>query len=174
MIFLGIDIGVTGAIAAVDKEGRFIAVRDLPIIPFGVWKFADGPGLMRAMRDMCRVNDVHHNARVSIEYAGGMGGPTFGKTAIASLNRVSGAVVASVMIAGYPLELVSPAKWKALFGLTKKREEKIDMKAKAAALARMKFPDAEEFLERAKDHNRAESILLAEYGRRMFSAGGVA
>lgn len=162
MRHIGIDVGVTGAIGAIEeKTGAFIGLHDLPLIEVGVWKFVDGPQLLSLLHDL-RGTD---NARVYMEYAGGMGGPTFGKTAIASINRMAGSIFATVMLAGLPIELISPPKWKLAFGLTKKAGEKTDMKAKALALARMKFPGAADTLTRAKDHNRGETLLLAEYGR---------
>ena len=162
MIHIGIDVGVSGAVGAVDgTTGRCVGVYDLPLIEVGVWKFTDGPGLLAILRELRGTAD----ARVYMEYAGGMGGPKFGKTAIASLNRVAGSAFSAVMLAGLPIELIAPASWKRALGLTKKANENIDMKAKALALARMKFPSAADDLTRAKDQNRAEAILQAEFGR---------
>lgn len=166
MKHIGIDVGVTGCVAAIDgKTGAFIGLHDLPLIEVGVWKFVDGPQLLSMLSDL-RAGD---NARAYMEYAGGMGGPTFGKTAIASVNRMAGSIFATVMLAGLPIELVSPAKWKRDFGLTKKADDTLDVKAKSLGLARMKFPAAADTLTRAKDHNRAEALLLAEYGRMQWS-----
>lgn len=166
LIHFGIDVGVTGAIGAIeDKTGAFIGLQDLPLIELGVWKFVDGPQLLTILREMRGAE----NARCYMEYAGGMGGPTFGKTAIASLNRMAGSIVATLMLAGLPLDLVAPTTWKRAFGLTKPKDSKVDMKAKSLALARMKFPGAGDVLTRAKDHNRGECLLLAEYGRMRWS-----
>ena len=56
---------------------------------------------------------------------------------------------------------VDPRQWKAFYGL------KAGDKKAALQLARELFPELEGCLERAKDHNRAEALLLGEYWRRV-------
>jgi hypothetical protein len=60
---------------------------------------------------------------------------------------------------GLSFELVRPAKWKKTMGLT-------DEKGMARAKAVQMFPNVGHLLSRVKDHNRAEALLLAEYGCR--------
>jgi hypothetical protein len=59
---------------------------------------------------------------------------------------------------GWPLEMPTPAQWKAAMGLGKDKEAN---RAKAIGM----FPKAP--LARKKDHNRAEAVLLAEYLKRL-------
>ncbi len=157
MISIGIDIGVTGAIAAVDRDGNFIGVHDMPIIQRSTYKFVDGPQLLTILSDL-RAGKV---AYITVEYAG------FTKSASAAsgMGRNLGGVVASVMIAGLPMDLTTPGKWKKHFNLIDRKATDKDRKKQARDLAVMKFPAAADQLLRAKDHNRAEAILLADYGR---------
>jgi hypothetical protein len=57
-----------------------------------------------------------------------------------------------------PHTRVRPALWKRVMGVGKDKEQ-------ARLRAMQLYPDAD--LRRRKDHNRAESILLAVYGRRV-------
>jgi Holliday junction resolvasome RuvABC endonuclease subunit len=57
----------------------------------------------------------------------------------------------------WPCETYHPGSWKKLMGLSKDKEQ---VRAKAQQM----FPTAE--LDRKKDHNRAEALLLAEMHRR--------
>jgi hypothetical protein len=51
--------------------------------------------------------------------------------------------------------------WKTMFGLIKQP------KSVSLAVARKLFPTLHQRLKFKKDHNRAEALLIAEYGRRM-------
>ena len=57
------------------------------------------------------------------------------------------------------------AVWKRSMGLDSTKSVSLDK-------ARLLFPTAE--LDRKKDHNRAEALLLAEYSRRTFNTGKAA
>ena len=61
-----------------------------------------------------------------------------------------------------------PAKWKAaIFGAGKRPKEKSALKQLSRDKARELFPSASADLARKKDADRAEALLLAEYGRRL-------
>ena len=74
-----------------------------------------------------------------------------------SLMRSLGAIETVFEVLRMPVMLISPQVWKKHFGL------KSDKKA-SLEVARRLYPQCSA-ISRAKDHNRAESLLLAQYGK---------
>ena len=68
-----------------------------------------------------------------------------------------GSILAACQRINAPLLLITAAVWKRAMGLSQDKAASLDK-------ARLLFPDAS--LDRKKDHNRAEALLIAEYGRR--------
>jgi crossover junction endodeoxyribonuclease RuvC len=75
--------------------------------------------------------------------------------------HVRGVVAAS----GVPLHLVSPSKWKRLFGLDADKE-------RSRALALRLWPARSDLFGPKKDHGRAEAALLARYAAATIAKGG--
>ena len=90
----------------------------------------------------CVVETVHSMPRQGVASAF-----TFGAT--------FGSILSIIQARQLPLHLISPSRWKRDLGLTGK-----DKKA-ALHKARLLFPAAE--LSRAKDHGRAEALLLGHW-----------
>lgn len=160
MIVLGIDIGVTGALAAVDSRGTHV-LHDLPTIEIKgermVRRRLDARGLLTLVRQcvpigesgVAVIEDVHTlPSRVNAPQAQG------------SLMHSRGIVEAVLEIAGLRVVPVDPLRWKALFGLVGHGKDA------ARGIAVNLYPSAHAELQRAKDHNRADSLLLAHYGLR--------
>jgi crossover junction endodeoxyribonuclease RuvC len=61
---------------------------------------------------------------------------------------------------GFPYETVRPAVWKKKMGLQKKDKDA------ARAKAKQLFPSLAEFMRCKGDDNRAEALLIADFGRR--------
>ena len=159
MIYLALDPGVTGALAAIDDAGQLVALHDLPIIRDGKLAFVDAPelvGQMIAARD-------GRPARIYVERVGSM--PGQGVASSFSFGVGFGSLLGACRYVAMPLELVTPAVWKRALGLSSDKRASLDR-------ARMLFPTAE--LHLAKHDGRAEALLLAEYGRRQFTARGAA
>lgn len=157
MIHIGIDVGVTGAIAAIDTVCR--DVYDLPITSSGKSKWVQGADLAHLLRD-CK---GMQQCRVTVEATHAM--PGNGSRTSHSQGMTLGSVLAVLDVLGYPYELVQPAVWKRDMGLT---GGKTDAERKKAALARARreFPEAP--LEREKDHNRAEALLIALWAQNQY------
>lgn len=165
MLYIGIDCGTTGAVGAVDKNGTFSGLADLPITTIGKFKFVDGLRLLGILRDFVGAGE----ARIYIESAAAMI-PGTGKVAAAQMGRNLGGIVSVVQVKGHPFELVAPHHWKAAFNLSQKGKVPDTVKkALSLDLARTRFPAAE--LDLVKHHNRAEALLLADFGRRMNQGG---
>lgn len=155
MRIIGVDPGVTGAFAVLESDGVFVAVEDLPITEWGKAKWTDATQLCSRLFDLLDGKP----ARAVVEHTHAM--PSMGTIAANSKGMTLGSVLAGLQMANIGIELVSPASWKGSLGLT---GGKTDRERKKAALgrARLLYPTAP--LEREKDHNRAEAILIAYWG----------
>lgn len=163
MLTIGVDVGVTGAIATIDESSQIVALDDLPVMSQGKCKWIDSASLLELIR---RVRDGR-NARVCVEFIHAV--PKMGCTTGHSMGLTLGSVLATVQMAGLPLELVPPQMWKRALGL-QFASGTADGTKKAASLAkaRLLFPAAD--LDRVKDHNRAEALLIAHYAQRYLQA----
>lgn len=175
MITLGIDIGLSGAIAAVDSRGT-ATVRDIPTRPDGKGRRIDGRALILAIRDVVRIGesalmifeDVHARA------IGNGGRSTNSMGSQGSMMQSKGIVQAVVDITRLDVKAVQPQAWKRYYGLLLKREEgekdsDFERRKKTASMerARALFPAIGHDLARVKDHNRAEALLIAMYGQKV-------
>lgn len=160
MIVLGIDIGVTGALAAVDSRGTCSLV-DLPTreIPGKrmVRRRIDARWLMELVRQFVPPGEV---ALALIEDVHTMPGRANSPQSQGSLMHSRGVVETVLELARLDVRAVQPATWKRWYGLI--GSEKADGIEKARAL----YPLAESHLKRKKDHNRADALLLAHFGQR--------
>lgn len=175
MIVIGIDIGLTGALAAVDSRGT-ATVRDIPTIPDGKGRRIDGRALILAIRDIVPIGqsalvlfeDVHARS------IGSGGRATNSMGSQGSMMQSKGIVQAVVDIMRLECKAVQPQTWKRHFGLLLKREDgekdsDFDRRKKARSMdtARGLFPAIGHDLKRVKDHNRAEALLIAQFGHKV-------
>ena len=146
--YAGIDPGVTGSIAF--YNGVELKIHDLPTNKrsFHTHKIRqqiDAEKLADIFRlQECKfvmLENVH-----SQKGDGHVGAFTFGKT-VGIIEGVLGTL-------NIPVITIEPSVWKPQLGLNSQKE-------KSLVLARQKFPLYTHYFERKKDHNRAESALLA-------------
>ena len=150
MVIIGIDPGVTGAIAFINDPGASL-VQDMPIMA------ADKKG----KRNQINAAELYNmlgaapgNAVVYLEKTHAM--PKNGAIASYSQGDSNGCIRAVCACLGLRVERVTPQAWKKHYGFSSDKEV---VRAKAIEL----FPEAS--LSRKKDHNRAEALLIAEYGK---------
>lgn len=162
MIVIGIDPGLTGAVAVMDHNG-VRAVFDLPTMPVPgagpkalVKNKIDGRALCQLLLKHCPASEG--KPRVFLEKVSTMGGANNAVQTQGSLMRSLGAIETVVECLNFPMEQVAPQSWKKQFGIGSD-------KAKALDVARRLHPEAAAELKRVRDHNRAEAILLAHFGR---------
>lgn len=155
MIFIGIDPGLTGAVAALDADGALIAVHDIPTMSSGkgrtVRNEINASELAWILRGVGGLTE-QDACRAVLERVGAM--PGQGVSSMFSMGDSFGAIRATLAVLGISTELVTPRKWKGDCGLNSDKEV---CRAKAIQL----YPGAP--LARKKDHNRAESIMLARW-----------
>lgn len=157
MIYLGIDVGITGAIAAIDSNGNYVGVEDLDVMHVGKTKWVDADYLLGAIREL-------RNGRETFAFIEHIHAtPKMGCTTGHSLGLTMGSVLAILQVAAVPFDLVTPVTWKKSLGLLAPGATDREKKLASLCKARMLFPTAP--LERQKDNGRAEALLIASYGR---------
>lgn len=152
MLYIGIDIGLSGAIGVLNGLGNFVAVHDLPVM-------ANGGG-MKAVKnqinaaELARILSPYRGAQVLVEDVASM--PSDGRASIFSFGDSYGQVKGVLGTLGWSYALEKPNIWKPKMKLKNKKDKEF---SRAAAIRA--WPEAP--LSRKKDHNRAEALLLAKY-----------
>ena len=148
MITVGIDPGLTGAIAFL-RDGEFLTVEDMPTT-----EKVGGKGRMVDCGELAALLKGPNEARHWLEMQSAR--PGQGVSSVFSLGRSYGAIEA--ILHDRRIEYIFPPNWKRYFGLIG------EPKDAARDLAILRHPEARQFLKRKKDHGRADAILIAEYG----------
>ena len=168
---VGIDPGLSGALAFIHVSGE-VALEDIPVIAIAsgaVRRRVDG-ALLKAM--LLRHCPPAEPVRIFCEdIAVAMGGQGSAAMTMVSLGRTLGAIEGVTDALRMPLRLVAPKEWKGLYGLKGKSKDDAGRGKgelpKAMLLARRLYPQAIPMLERVKDADRAEALLIAHFGKRM-------
>ena len=156
--FVGIDPGLSGALACIDEQGRVVATAKMPTQPHGKSKRVSGAGLRTWLAEQQEGAPV---ALALLEQVASR--PGQGVASVFTFGRSYGAVEGVLSALAVPLDYVTPSRWKPAYGLT--GASKAESIRKAIDL----FP---ELSERPKlTHDQAEAVLLAEYGRRRWMGG---
>jgi len=153
---VGIDPGLSGAVA-VFCDGHFSEVVDLPTMQSGgkqsfVKNVVNAGELARMLGDRTRGADVV----VYVETVSAM--PKQGVASMFSMGHTLGSITSVLAALGLPYLMVRPQEWKKAAGLLKTEKDQ------ARTYAIRRFPAAEKYLARKKDHNRADAILIGHYG----------
>lgn len=168
MLIVGIDPGLTGACAVVGPQG-LRGVFDLPTMPIPgvgpkalVQRKIDGRALLDLLLKTCPAGEARPT--IVIEAVGTMGGANNAVQTQGSLLRSLGAIETVAECLKCPITYVSPQTWKRRYGLIDPNLSQKDRKAKAMETARRCYPACAD-ISRAKDHNRAEAILIARHAQ---------
>lgn len=153
MIYIGIDPGLSGAIAAIDEDDTVKVLRDLPRTLWGYRDVAYFPD-----DTFCVVEDV-------------CGRP--GQSCVANTTFMKYAGYAELLGMTYvdaeeDFIKVKPQTWKKHFGLITKDLTKTQRKHLSIDLAKRLFPTVADQLTASKD-GRAEALLIAKYCKDMFN-----
>ena len=148
-IYIGIDPGVSGAIAILAPDG--VTFHDMPILEVKKKQTLDYAGLA------C-LRPYSSSAFVAVELVGAM--PGQGVSSMFKFGQCYGAVLATLATLELPYELVTPPVWKRAYRLIGCEKDE----SRAAALRL--FPQCANDLRLKKHHGRADALLLAEYLRR--------
>ena len=149
---IGIDPGLSGAMAVLDATGAMLAVYDTPTLTLstsrGTKQEYDLPGIMALLTPY-----AGPQARVMLEESQAM--PGQGVRSMFQIGLGFGVWLGILDTLGLPHTRVRPHVWKKALGLGKDKEQ-------ARLRAIQLFPTAD--LRLKKHHGRAESLLLAYWG----------
>lgn len=151
MIVFGIDPGFTGAIAEFWPAEHRLYVHDMPTVPSQKGKAELN---CHAILDLL-TTDASMPAQVWLEKVGSR--PGQGVSSMFRFGQQLGALEMAVAANAHQLRWVTPAKWKAHFGLSAD-------KGAARKVAMERFPAVASLFARVKDDGRAEAALIALYG----------
>lgn len=156
-IFVGIDPGLSGAIARLDSASGDVRIEDVPTFEIKrngkAKREIDYHSLARILDDMTK----EPGTRIVIEGVGAM--PGQGVSSVFAFGKAFGVMIGVAAATFCPIDFVSPAKWKREMGVTASKD---GSRAKASML----FPRYSELWRRAKDDGRAEALLIALYASR--------
>lgn len=164
MLTIGIDPGLTGAIAMLDHHGVPRALRDIPTMPIAeagpkstVKTEIDVRALYLLLRELVPADE---RAICVLEHASSVGAE-LGEMAKLSLAATKASIITVLRLQGHDVRRVAPAAWKRHFRIGKEKNAALD-------LARSMYGQLPE-LKRVKDHNRAEALLIARFGQVRFA-----
>ena len=111
-VILGIDIGASGAIALLTREGELIDVYDMPVL-------ADGPKGRRSVNAPLLASIIFksHADHAFVEFVGAR--PGEGAVGAFAFGRSRGVIEGVLGAAGIPCTLIAPASWKRAVGLSR-------------------------------------------------------
>lgn len=158
MLIIGIDPGLSGAIGYLHEDG-FAEAADMPTMAYSKTGFVKNAVDLNALAtELWAASEGHRlgavPAAVFMERVNAMPGQGVGSMFSLGMSYWGAAGVVAAL--GLPLNLISPAEWKRHFRLDSNKDA-------ARGLASRMFPGVN--LARKKDHGRAESLLIAAYGR---------
>ncbi len=157
-LWLGVDPGFKGAIAAISNEG-IVHVFDMPLAKARHGEKSRNEVCPHTLRDeLLSLQNAHGKIRVAVVEQVASS-PQMGRASAFRFGEGYGVVKGVLASLCIPTEMVKPTKWKGYMGLGAD-------KAQSLTLARAKWPYADCFTLK-KHEGRAESALLAEYGRRI-------
>jgi crossover junction endodeoxyribonuclease RuvC len=152
-LVLGIDIGVTGAIAILNVSGELIEVQEMPCLQ-------DGPAGRRNVNAplLASIIFASHATRAFVEHVSAR--PGEGAVGAFSFGRSPCGVVEGVLAAaGLPCQFLTPPCWKRAVGLPPGR----DKDASRAEVIR-RWPGQADLFKLKKSDGLAESALIAVAG----------
>jgi crossover junction endodeoxyribonuclease RuvC len=145
---VGIDPGLSGAVAVLSPEGNIERLEDLPIIRDGRLSWIDGGALQSILIDSL----VGRPARAIIERVGAM--PKQGIASAFNFGCGFGSILSVLQARHLRIEFVTAQVWKRAVGLSSDKHASLYK-------ARLLFPGAE--LDLVKHEGRAEALLLAHW-----------
>lgn len=151
--YVGIDPGLSGAIAVMDADGVGAEVWDMPTLGGEVNPTQLGTLLRSVHAPYATIEDVHSMPKQGVKSSFGFG--------------VSKGIALGVLGAlGIPYVRVTSSAWKRDMRVTSD-------KATALRLANERWPSLAEDLRLKKHDGRAEALLIADWGRRVHRFGGM-
>jgi len=153
MRIIGIDPGLSGAIAILEKE-KVIGIYDMPVM-------AEGKKNKRQLNSAQLVSIIRDNIHskdeiaVVVEQVNAM--PGQGVTSMFNFGQTFGAIKGVCAALGLPIFFVRPSKWKKHFELINSSKD-----ASRTKVIEM-YPSLSNQLSKKKDVNKSDAILIARF-----------
>jgi len=151
--YLGIDPGISGALAVLDKGGAIVQIFDMPTL-----EYVSGKSKKQRVNPqaICAELRLFKDRQVEgmIEQVNAM--PGQGVTSMFSFGRSLGILEGTLAGIDIPYTLVIPQVWKKAMGANASKDG-------AREMAMRLWPSKSELFKRKKDDGRAEAALLALY-----------
>jgi len=162
MYVIGIDPGITGAVAFLPPPGNgvfgfAVNVIDLPVYQDGKHQMINAVKLASILRSWYQtpgLDLLNTDIMVYVEQVSAM--PGQGVAGMFNFGTSYGIILGVVGALGMPLTLVRPQAWKKRAGLLHREKDE------ARTLAQRLYPQID--LSRKKDIGRADAILIARFG----------
>lgn len=142
-LIVGVDPGLSGAIALLDVDGNLVDVYDMPVVDGHI------SAAILASYEGWRTTPTRFHAVVEDVHAM----PGQGVTSMFTFGRGVGVIEGTFGALGVPVTRVTPQKWKRSFGLGK---DKGESRRRALEL----WPAHASKFARVKDDGRAEAALI--------------
>lgn len=162
---LGIDVGINGGAAIFD--GSFaVDIIDLPTVGEGPQRIIDALTLSAWIKEN-RPDYAFIELVTAMPSIPGQDGVRRGMGAASAFRfgNAAGSIRATVALCLVPYRMIVPVAWKKYYGLKGPNKEQ------SRLMAISRFPAAARFMERMKDHQRAEALLIAAYGSFVVTRG---
>lgn len=151
---VGIDVGLSGAIAILDADGALLGVEDMPVLRDGTNN--------RATISTPLLADILRRSGAQTAYVEFVGArPGEGAVGAFSFGRCRGAIEGVAGALGIPVTFITPPTWKRAVGIPPGKDGAKDA-ARSKAIAR--WPAQAHLFARARDDGRAEAALIALAG----------
>ncbi|MGB5178488.1 MAG: hypothetical protein WBP44_07140 [Gammaproteobacteria bacterium] len=152
---LGIDPGLTGAIALIDGE-RMIRIWDMPVTEKTTGKGKEVNSYLLSDLIVDAMSMADRGLLVAkVEQVAAM--PGQGVSSMFSFGYSAGVVSGVLGSLGVNKQMVRPQAWKRSYGLTGRDKDA------SRTLAIERYPEAAPLLARKKDVGRADALLIAGY-----------
>lgn len=152
MKVVGIDPGLSGAVAVFDLTNKLLAVHDMPTMMVRSGRSDKRQLSEPLLADILRQVKPDH---AYLEFVSAM--PGQGVTSMFNFGVGYGAIRGVLAALEIPVSTVTPGKWQRDLGLAKGKDAN---RARAAQL----FPDSSSMFVRVKDDGRADAALIAYWG----------
>lgn len=148
---VGIDIGVSGALALVTPAGELLDVADMPVL-------RDGPKNRATVNGLLLAEIIYrwHATEAFVEHVSAR--PGEGAVGAFAFGRSRGVVEGVLAACGVPASFITSASWKRAVGLT------LASKDAARSEAIRRWPNYAGLFARVKDDGRAEAAFIAIAG----------
>jgi crossover junction endodeoxyribonuclease RuvC len=144
---LGIDPGLSGAIAFYYPSFDLVSAEDMPIVCGDINCAELADRIMQIRPDLAVIEQV--GAR-----------PGQGVSSMFKFGKVFGQIIGVTVALRIPTHFVTPQKWKKHFSLSSEKE-------KSRQRALQLWPDCAEHFSKKKHEGRAEAALIALYGAKV-------